>query len=65
MWRLQPDGTLLRMPDAYLEGLRVKPGYLVTGPSGLLLSQGVDPFDRTALLSSNDGANTWSVFLPV
>ena len=65
VWRLQPDGTLLRMPDAYLEGLRVKPGYLVTGPSGLLLSQGVDPFDRTALLSSNDGANTWSVFLPV
>jgi hypothetical protein len=64
VWRLQPDGTLLRMPDAYADGVRVKPAYLVTGPSGLLLGRGVDAFGRSVVLSSADGANTWDVYVP-
>jgi hypothetical protein len=64
VWRVRPDGTLLRMRDAYAGGVRVKPAYLVTGASGAVLSQGVDAFGRTVLLSTRDGANTWDVYVP-
>lgn len=65
VWRLLEDGTLRRLPDAFLEGLRIKPFRLVTGPGGvLLLGEGIDLFDRTSLVSSADGGSTWSVYLP-
>jgi hypothetical protein len=51
------------MPDAFLEGLRIRPGHLYAGPARLLLGQGLDPFDRPVLLSSVDGANSWQVHL--
>lgn len=56
VWRLQPDGTLLRMPDARSAGTTIKPAYLVSGPAGLLVSAQATDDGRTVLISSADDA---------
>jgi hypothetical protein len=64
LWRLQPDGTLLRMPDPRSEGEPVRMGWLVAGPTGRLVGAGLAADGWTALLSSADGGNTWDVLVP-
>lgn len=59
VWRLQPTGTLSRLPDATADGQPVRPGYLSSGPSGLLVALPyADGSPGTVLVSSDEG-ETW------
>ena len=64
LWRLRADGSLARMPDPVSGEAPVRPTYLLTGPSGVLLAYGTDAAGRSAVLSSPDGGAHWDVYVP-
>lgn len=60
VWRLRSDGSMRRLPDAVVDGVPIGPGYLVSGPSRVLVALPIDPF-RNVLLVSYDEGESWLV----
>lgn len=60
VWRLRPDGTVGRLPDAALDGRLLGPGVLAAGPGGQLLGLPVDELRRVVVFSPDRG-RSWSV----
>ena len=63
LWRLEPDGTMRRLPPIDLDGLPIPPAVVVTGPARLLLGVAANQVDLgvpTVLVSYDEG-ETWLV----
>ena len=63
MWRLLSNGAMQRLPAADYDGMPLSPGYLVTGPSRLLLAVPYNQPDLPTpmLLVSYDEGESWRV----
>lgn len=63
LWRLEPDGTMRRLPPIDFDGVPVPPAVVVTGPARLLLGIAANQADLgvpTVLVSYDEG-ETWLV----